>query len=217
MKILETFKSYFSEKIVDINSLEDIKKEISKAEQSGKMTLNFLEDYFATIDFDNMTMKVVRETKRSIYGHTQLYYYRYRNVERMIESLENTYNNILSDIKRKEEKSKARKNIINPFKVDDILYDSWGYDQTNIDFYQVVRVSPKSVWIRAIAGQAVEGSSRHGDYGKIKPIKDHFIDDEIMRKPLQIFSNGKPYVSSRHGAINKYEEGEEGVYYSWGY
>ena len=32
--------------------------------------------------------------------------------------------------------------------VGQVLYSSWGYDQTNIDFYQVVRVSEKgTVWI----------------------------------------------------------------------
>ena len=28
-----------------------------------------------------------------------------------------------------------------------ILYSSWGYDQTNIDFYKIVKASGKSVWI----------------------------------------------------------------------
>lgn len=28
-----------------------------------------------------------------------------------------------------------------------ILYSSWGYDQTNIDFYYVVRTTAKSAWI----------------------------------------------------------------------
>lgn len=32
--------------------------------------------------------------------------------------------------------------------VGDILYSSWGYDQTNIDFYEVVRRTEKSVWLR---------------------------------------------------------------------
>jgi hypothetical protein len=41
----------------------------------------------------------------------------------------------------------------------DIYYDSWGYEQTNIDFYQVVGVTEKSVVIRRIAGKAVEGKS----------------------------------------------------------
>ena len=33
----------------------------------------------------------------------------------------------------------------NPVKVNDIFYSSWGYDQTNIDFYQVIDVLPNSV------------------------------------------------------------------------
>lgn len=38
----------------------------------------------------------------------------------------------------------------NPFKVGDILEYSWGYDQTNADFYQVVRTTAKSVVIRQV-------------------------------------------------------------------
>ena len=41
-------------------------------------------------------------------------------------------------------------------KVGDILYSSWGYDQTNIDFYKVVRVSESSVWIQQIGKKVVE-------------------------------------------------------------
>ena len=36
--------------------------------------------------------------------------------------------------------------------VGQILYSSWGYDQTNIDFYQIVRVSDKgTVWIQPMS------------------------------------------------------------------
>ena len=37
-------------------------------------------------------------------------------------------------------------------KVGDIFRNSWGYEQTTVDFYQVVRVSAKSVWVRRIKG-----------------------------------------------------------------
>ena len=38
-----------------------------------------------------------------------------------------------------------------------ILYSSWGYDQTNIDFYKIVRVSDKgTVWIQELAKEIVE-------------------------------------------------------------
>ena len=41
-------------------------------------------------------------------------------------------------------------------KVGDILYSSWGYDQTNIDFYKVVKVSEFSVWIQELGKKIVE-------------------------------------------------------------
>jgi hypothetical protein len=40
-------------------------------------------------------------------------------------------------------------------KVGDIFYTSWGYDQTNVDFYEVLSVTPsgKSVKVRQIASR----------------------------------------------------------------
>lgn len=41
-------------------------------------------------------------------------------------------------------------------KVGDILYSSWGYDQTNIEFFKVVKVSEFSVWIQKVGSKVVE-------------------------------------------------------------
>ena len=41
-------------------------------------------------------------------------------------------------------------------KVGDILYSSWGYDQTNIEFFKVVKVSEFSVWIQQVRAKVVE-------------------------------------------------------------
>jgi hypothetical protein len=38
-------------------------------------------------------------------------------------------------------------------KVGEILYSSWGYDQTNIEFFKVVRVSDYSVWIQKVGSK----------------------------------------------------------------
>lgn len=40
--------------------------------------------------------------------------------------------------------------------VGDILVSSWGYDQTNIDFYKVVKATEKSVWLQPIKQQTVQ-------------------------------------------------------------
>lgn len=110
---------------------------------------------------------------------------------------------------RKNAKKEARKNMVNPFKVGDVLYDSWGYDQTNIDFYQVVAVGPKSVKIREIGQVMVKEAGFMCEY--VAPEVGAFIvDSPVQTKTLQMYvasSNGEPhvYVSGRHGSISKYD------------
>lgn len=60
------------------------------------------------------------------------------------------------------------------FKVGDILVSSWGYDQTNVQWYQVVGVTPKSVKIREIQGKVQETGFMSGES---VPIPDAFIDN----------------------------------------
>jgi len=56
--------------------------------------------------------------------------------------------------------------------VGDILVSSWGYDQTNIDYYQVTDLIGKTmVEVRQIRAEVV-GTS--GYYDKLMPIKDSF-------------------------------------------
>lgn len=89
--------------------------------------------------------------------------------------------------KKLEQETKA------PLKVGDILYSSWGYDQTNIDWYQVVSVtkSGKSVKIRKLKDK----KTSDGDLsmsGKTTPLKNKF-DGKEMSKKIQMYG-GKPYV-----------------------
>ena len=59
-------------------------------------------------------------------------------------------------------------------KIGDVFVESWGYDQTNVDFYQVTRVMPKSVEIRAIHGKTV------GDGHSTRVVADvnNFVEDK---------------------------------------
>jgi len=47
-------------------------------------------------------------------------------------------------------------------KVGDVLYSSWGYDQTNIDFYEVVDTTDKSVKLWQMAQDTVETGMMSG-------------------------------------------------------
>jgi hypothetical protein len=43
-----------------------------------------------------------------------------------------------------------RKAAVNALKVGDIVNTSWGYDQTNVEFYVVTRATKSSVWVRRV-------------------------------------------------------------------
>ncbi len=67
---------------------------------------------------------------------------------------------------------------VNPYKVGDLFRRSWGYDQTNIDWYEVVKVSGKTVWVREIEQARVAT----GDMtGKTTPQPGKFRAGEAKR------------------------------------
>jgi hypothetical protein len=67
-----------------------------------------------------------------------------------------------------------------PVEVGDFFEESWGYDQTNIDFYEVVRISAsgKTVWLRHVASKIVE-SNQYSD--KVAPVPGSFTGEEFKR------------------------------------
>lgn len=63
--------------------------------------------------------------------------------------------------------------------IGDILHSSWGFEQTNNNFYQVIERTDKSVTIREIAYDY----EATGDMtGRTKPRKDSFIGEPMQRR-----------------------------------
>lgn len=60
-------------------------------------------------------------------------------------------------------------------KIGEVFVASWGYEQTNVDFYQVIGLTAKSVRLRAIAQE------RTAD-GYTTPIENKFIGDVFTRR-----------------------------------
>lgn len=83
--------------------------------------------------------------------------------------------------KMKQDRAQARKEFRHTLKVGDILYSSWGYDQTNIDWYQVTAVSDKAVVIREIQGKVVSSDGHGGD--KVVPVPGKFIGTPEKKIP----------------------------------
>lgn len=58
---------------------------------------------------------------------------------------------------------------------------SWGYDQTNIDYFQVVRRSGSTVWVRPINGKSIPGSEGFMS-DRVVPVKDAFVPEPCSVK-----------------------------------
>ena len=80
----------------------------------------------------------------------------------------------------KDRRKQERKNTPDhDIKQGELFYESWGYDQTNINFYQVVKTLPKSVYIREVASTVVEDLASQE---LVAPVSDHFIGKEMIKR-----------------------------------
>lgn len=72
-------------------------------------------------------------------------------------------------------------------KVGDILKSSWGYEQTNVSFYQVVKATAKMLTVRRI-GSEMESDAELSMSGKVVPKVGVFMEgsrsEELRRKVL---------------------------------
>jgi hypothetical protein len=90
-----------------------------------------------------------------------LWHYTFRDEANRQKQIQDTIESRQKSLAFKKQQLEERRKFRHSLKVDDILYDSWGYDQTNIDFYQVIEVGEKSVKIRPIASKPAGSSGDH--------------------------------------------------------
>lgn len=88
--------------------------------------------------------------------------------------------------------------ITHDIKTDDIIYNTWGYEQTNIDFYQVISTTKKRIRIRQIAS-VTNVNPQIGDRGTSMPDIGNFISDSAKTKAPYFFS-GAWCVNFNNGA-----------------
>jgi len=85
---------------------------------------------------------------------------------------------------RKAKRAAERAAFKPELNVGDIYKSSWGHEQTNVDYYQVIEVKgTRTVVLRQIAQKQVEGSIYdHGMACEVVPVKDSFLNDETIEK-----------------------------------
>jgi len=82
------------------------------------------------------------------------------------------------ELMTEDRKLRAAMNAADHWKVGDIVVHSWGYDQTNIDFFQIVEVKKKSVIIRRIKHTTSETGVMSGD---TIPFPSEFCGEAMLK------------------------------------
>lgn len=83
-------------------------------------------------------------------------------------------------LKFKQDRLDQRKNYKHGLQVGDILESSWGYEQTNVNFYQVVEVMGSQIVVREIGSKTVDEDK---NISHVVAVPNHFIGPALKRKP----------------------------------
>lgn len=109
-----------------------------------------------------------------------LWHYSFRDEASRQRYIDETANDRRARIKRMQERLDERKQFRHNLKVGDILYSSWGYDQTNIDFYQITEVKERAVVIRKIESR-IDHEERGADY--VVAVPNRFAGPPMTKIP----------------------------------
>lgn len=109
-----------------------------------------------------------------------LWNYRFRDDAQRQRTIDEATKSRRLTLENKTKKVQERRDYKHPYKVGDIFDTSWGYDQTNVDFYQVVEVRGKVLIIRKVS-EVTDHESQGAEY--VVPAKDSFIGPPMRILP----------------------------------
>jgi hypothetical protein len=123
------------------------------------------------------------------------FHLRFRSAEARDKYVQAWENNLSAAAARKSARSAERKAETHGFMKGTILVASWGYEQTNIDWYEVIAVvSDKTVVIRKIAASIESGCGYMS--GNSVPVPGAYIGEPMRKRAT---SNGVS-LTNFHGA-----------------
>lgn len=111
--------------------------------------------------------------------------------------------------KRKAER-KAERSVGHPLVVGDVIYNSWGYDQTNIDFYWVVATTKNYVTLAPL--QSVQVQSE-GPMSMAAYVVPDAAGPRDKSKEFRARADSRGNVTMRHGSGFKWDGTPK--YMSW--
>jgi hypothetical protein len=104
----------------------------------------------------------------------------FRTADQRHAFLERTVTDRKATLALKRQRAEERRNYRHDYKPGDILVASWGYDQTNVDFYEVVGVRGAIVELREVGCRE---AACDGPISLVVPSPRAFLGPVIKRRP----------------------------------
>lgn len=118
------------------------------------------------------------------------WHYRFASKDRLTAKIDETIKNAKAYVALKAQR-RAERSAPHDVKVGDVFLCSWGYEQTNIDYYECTKVLGAMIEIREIGCESVDTLFMQG---KSVPSPGKFIG-EPMRKKVRSYPGCEPSVS----------------------
>ncbi|EHJ7720094.1 hypothetical protein KB054_001799 [Campylobacter coli] len=166
----------------------NLQGKIKKIEQEKKKFLKAHKGLFeASNEIDLYNLVVEKEFTKFYKAVNEKYLCRTREWDERMDFAQD-YSDILKKIANIEKLqsliNKKSKENEDGYKVGDFLYSSWGYEQTNIDFYQVIATTEKTIFLAEVKTDVkVTGWER----GLKSPCKNALKLDKAAFKTLSNF------------------------------
>ena len=193
-------------------------KQLNELIELYKSNFNLRLEISSNLDNKSVAVLYKPTPKAKFSKEKQIFGFRFLNEDRRLEYINEDYSNRVKNQEAKEKyksdkKEKNKSDLLN-VKVGDIFKDSWGYEQTNVDYFQVVaKPSSSYIVVKKINCELIDETvSNMSAY--VKPLINSFKNDEELKFKL----NGASFKSSSFSWANKVENIEkEKAYTSWYY
>lgn len=128
------------------------------------------------------------------------FYIRFNSLESKASYVASFVGRIVDQAREDAEIKAKRKATVRALEVGDVLVSSWGYEQTNVDYYQVIELIGKaSVKLQPIAKE--KNFESRGDSGYCIPLIDQFCGDSFVKKVI----NGTRVTLTSYSSAQKKE------------
>lgn len=112
--------------------------------------------------------------------------YKFRSEEQMEKHISEFFQSRARSLEYKSERKKDLKSqkeaLLSKLKVGDILVSSWGYDQTNVNFYEIVSVKGSTVTLKELAQNLKETGFMSG---VTKPVKGSYLNKAEIKRVVR--------------------------------